>query len=245
MDPRCANQGRRLSARAEMYQDTQALPERVAAVVDAADIPPSKLGAARRAQLDEAERDLYFWILRGFSSHGRPNRERVHDVAAQLCGESEAAFERLARDDLVHLDADGEIAVGYPFSGHPTAHRVRFPSGHETFAMCAIDALGIAPMFDQAIEINSLDPLTGAPIHVRVAPEGDATWEPDTAAVGAGALGRHGDACDSCCSDLNFFATQENAERWFDGRSHTRGRVVSMDDAIAAGRAVFGNVFEH
>lgn len=42
---------------------------------------------------------------------------------------------------------------------------------------------------------------------------------------------------------LNFFATQANAERWFPDQSYVRGWAISMDDAIAAGRAVFGNVF--
>ena len=34
---------------------------------------------------------------------------------------------------------------------------VRFPDGHEVDAMCAIDALGIAPMFGQPIEISNSD----------------------------------------------------------------------------------------
>jgi hypothetical protein len=36
----------------------------VAAALAAAEIPPSKLGPARRARLSDAERKLYFWILR-------------------------------------------------------------------------------------------------------------------------------------------------------------------------------------
>ena len=61
----------------------------------------------------------------------------------------------LARDDLVHTDRDGEITVAYPFSGRPTGYLVRFEGGHEVHAMCAIDALGIAPMFRVPIEIES------------------------------------------------------------------------------------------
>jgi hypothetical protein len=114
----------------------------VAAVLARAGIPPSKLGAARLAGLKEGQREFYLWILRCLASQGRPSRAQLHDVAARLCDEPEGTFARLARHDLVHLDSDGEIAVAYPFSGRPTAHRVRFPSGHETYAMCAIDALG-------------------------------------------------------------------------------------------------------
>jgi Alkylmercury lyase len=56
---------------------------------------------------------------------------------------------RSERRSVVHRGADGEITVAYPFSGRPTAHRVRFPGGHEVDAMCAIDAVGIAPMFGE------------------------------------------------------------------------------------------------
>jgi hypothetical protein len=50
------------------------------------------------------------------------------------------------REDLVHRGSDGEITVAYPFSGRPTGHRVRFSDGHEVDAMCAINALGVAPI---------------------------------------------------------------------------------------------------
>ncbi len=46
------------------------LPPRVADALAAAEIPPSKLGAARWARLGDSERELYFWILRRFASHG-------------------------------------------------------------------------------------------------------------------------------------------------------------------------------
>jgi hypothetical protein len=43
---------------------------------------------------------------------------------------------------------------------------------------------------------------------------------------------------------LNFFASAENGERWLDGRPDVRGNVMTLPDAIDAGRAVFGEVFE-
>src|ERR1700693_3510387 len=102
------------------------LPPRAAAALAAAEIPPSKLGGARHARLDDLERELFFWILRRFATDGRPSSVDT-DVAAQRLGLDVAdAFETLAREDLVHLDEDGDIAVAYPFSGRTTAHQVRF-----------------------------------------------------------------------------------------------------------------------
>jgi hypothetical protein len=218
------------------------LPPAVAAALATAEIPPSKLGPARRARLSEAERELYFWILRRFSTDGRPSAEEVRTAAESLGIGHEEALETLAREDLVHRGVDGEISVAYPFSGRPTAHRVRFSGGHEVDAMCAIDALGVAPMFGEAIEIESRDPVTGEGIRAQVAPDGTAEWRPQSAVVVAGAIRNQDDARCGCCPVLNFFVSAASAERWLAEHAEVRGNVISMREAAAAGRAVFGEV---
>jgi len=96
----------------------------------------------------EAQRELYVWILRRFASDGRPSAGELRTAAGLLGLDAEDALDTLSREDLVHRGAEDEITVAYPFSGRPTAHLVRFPGGHEVDAMCAIDALGIAPCSD-------------------------------------------------------------------------------------------------
>ena len=223
---------------------TELLPRRVAAALVAADISASKVGAARHARISEAEKELYFWVLRRFASGGRPDKGDVHRAATQLGLEAEAALATLAGEDLVHLDHEGEIAVAYPFSGLPTAHIVRFPSGHEAYAMCALDALGIAPMFRQPITVSSCDPLSSEEIAVELTASGAGQWSPASSVVVAGAADADGDSCRSCCPVLNFFASSDNAESWLDRHPQVRGQVVTMREAILAGRAVFSNVLE-
>jgi hypothetical protein len=201
-------------------------------------------GAARHASLSGGERELYFWILRSFATRGRPRPAETEEMAARLGLAAERALETLWRHDLVHLDRNGEIAVAYPFSGRPTSHRVRFPNGHEAFAMCAIDALGIASMLGEPTEILSADRLNGETIRVRVAPSGEAEWQPESAVVVAGALDRQGDSCAGCCPVLNFFVSDLSAERWLDTHPEARGEPITMAEAIAAGQAVFGRVLE-
>jgi hypothetical protein len=41
---------------------------------------------------------------------------------------------------------------------------------------------------------------------------------------------------------LNFFASTSNAERWLAAHPDVRGTVISLPDAVAAGRAVFGDI---
>ena len=219
------------------------LPPRVADALAAAEIPPSKLGAARWARLGDSERELYFWILRRFASHGPPTSAVVAAAAERLGLDVHEASATLAREDLVHLDKNGGVAVAYPFSGRPTAHEVRFENGGQVHAMCAIDALGIAPMFDQPIEISSRDPLSGDDVRAQLTAGGEGTWQPESAVVVAGAIDRSGDSFRGCCPVLNFFASSDNGERWLERHPSVRGQVVSMPEAIAAGRVVFGDVF--
>jgi hypothetical protein len=218
---------------------------RVAAVLAAAEISPDKVGDTRAEVLGEEERALYHWILRRFASSGRPSMEAVAAEADRLGLDLERALATLAREDLLHRGGDGEIAVAYPFSGRATAHRVRFPSGQEEYAMCALDALGIAAMFEQAVEIASRDPLTDAEIRARLSPDGACESVPGSAVVVTGTTVAHGpESSSSCCPVLSFFASADNAERWLSAQSEVRGHVVSIADAAAAGRAVFGGVLD-
>jgi Alkylmercury lyase len=177
-----------------------------------------------------------------FASDGRPSCAEIRTEALRLQVDVQVALGTFAREDLVHFGSNGEIAVAYPFSGVATSHLVRFRSGHEAHAMCAIDALGIAAMFDEPIAVESRDPFSGEEIHVQVAPDGEGAWQPQSAVVVAGVLDRQADSCRGCCRVLNFFATSDNAERWLEVRRDIRGHVVSMREAIAAGRTVFGAV---
>ena len=109
--------------------------------------------------------------------------------------------------------------------------------------MCAIDALGTPAMFDEPVSIVSRDPDTGEEVQVELQPGGQGSWRPEEAVVVCGMSGG-GDSCSSCCPVLNFFASTASAERWLAVHSEIRGCVISMEDAIAAGRTVFGDLLK-
>ena len=234
--------GALVTVQPERWNGESERPEQAAAALALAEIPLSKLGRARRARLTDSERELYFSILRHFRTTGRPRARELREAAERLGIDAERGLETLAREDLVHRGRDGEITVAYPFSGRRTAHRVRFAGGHEVDAMCAIDALGIAPLFGEPIEIASRDPVSGDEIQARVAADGTTEWWPESAVVVAGALRSQGDACCGCCPVLNFFVSPATAERWLAEHPEVRGNVISMQEAAAAGQAVFGEV---
>ena len=102
-------------------------------------------------------------ILRAFLDHGGPLP--VAEIA------DAQALQRLHDDDLIRI-RDGRIDIAYPFSALPTPFIVRLPDGRARYACCATDALGVAPMIGQPIDIRSRCHHSGAPLGFSVSPEG-------------------------------------------------------------------------
>jgi hypothetical protein len=125
---------------------------------------------ARRAARQD---DLLRQVWRAFLAHGAPIPiDMVERQAARL--EAAAVRNGLARlddEDLILLE-DGAVRLAYPFSGDPTAFTVVLPDGRARFVCCAVDALGIAPMLGQPIEIHAHCHRCGGPIRFPVDPEG-------------------------------------------------------------------------
>jgi hypothetical protein len=200
--------------------------------------------AQRAAGLSTAERELHRRVLRGFGSGSAVTASQLSQWAGDLGLDAEKAVPALARNDLVHLDAPtGTVAVAYPFSGAPTPHRVRLASGTEVWAMCAIDALGIGFMLGEATTVASVDPGSGEPIEVSL-PRGEAAeWSPRRAVVIVG-CGGSGASLGGICPHTNFAASPEDAHAVLAADEGVAGEVLSMPDAIARGRELFGGLLE-
>ncbi|MFU8858698.1 MAG: organomercurial lyase [Deferrisomatales bacterium] len=127
--------------------------------------------AERRGRLAAPVAAAHREILRTFAERGRLPTAREVAAAAGA-----GALAELARNDLVVLGADGEITGAYPMTTAETPHRVRV-NGHALYAMCALDALAVAPMFGAEVETRSACHVTGAPI--RVVQRGEAVTAAD------------------------------------------------------------------
>src|ERR1700730_761893 len=208
-------------------------------------IPPSRRGRARVKRLRPGERSLYEWILRAFAAGAPPAADTLADAASSFDVDVEVALARLAREDLVHHDpATGAILVAYPFSGRPRGHRVLIDGKHWVEAMCAIDALGIAPMLNLPVEIKSRDPLTCAEVWAHLDPGDGTWWEPHSAVVLDGSIRRGGPGFMSCCDVINFFESGESALRYLVANPHLSAHPVTLPEAIELGRAIFGDLLE-
>src|SRR2546426_11238248 len=126
--------------------------------------------AGRRAARQQTLARL---ILRTFLQRGGPIP--VGDiVAGSPDGRAEAVHDALVAlddDDLIRVRA-GQIDLAYPFSGTPTPFRLRLSGGRERYACCATDALGIAPMVGEPVEITSSCHHCGAPLKFTATPHG-------------------------------------------------------------------------
>jgi Alkylmercury lyase len=210
-----------------------------------AGIAPERFGSARLTRLTASERSLYRWVLASFARGGYPAIDELCDLASDLGLEIEDTLELFAKLDLVHHDSSsGEILVAYPFSARPRGHSVLINSTHRVEAMCAIDALGIAPMLQLPIEVTSRDPLSGAEIWVRLDPGEGAWWEPTSAVVLAGSACGDGPSFRGCCDVLNFFQTDDSANSYLAAHQELTGFPISIPDAIEAGRTVFSDLLE-
>ncbi len=127
-------------------------------------------GRARRAA---RETPLSRRILRTFLDRGGPIPvDEI--VAAPQDGSAETIRQALLvldDDDLVRI-RDGHIDIAYPFSASRTPFIVRLPNGNERYACCAVDALGIAPMVGQAVQIRSRCHHCDMPVEFSATPAG-------------------------------------------------------------------------
>jgi len=128
---------------------------------------PQSRWLARRAARETAE---FRSVLQSFVDRGGPIP--LEEIALGLRDpRARQLLTALDEEDLIRLQGD-HVDVAYPFTALPTAFVVRLPNGLERFACCAVDALGIAPMIGQPIEIRSHCHHCREPLELTSTPEG-------------------------------------------------------------------------
>jgi hypothetical protein len=204
--------------------------------------PPSEVLSAWRTRalpLDAVERATHQAILRAFAATGRPPAR--HDLDQMTAGRAAEVLQALHEADAIRLTSYGEIAVAYPFSATPTRHPVRIGDQVDVYAMCAIDALGMAPMLGQDTVIESVDVTTGEPIRV-VRLDGRSTWQPVEAVVFIGADAGGGASADCCCDYLNFFTDRSSAQVWIAEHTGVPGQIINQSEAVALAARLFAHL---
>jgi len=220
---------------------------------------PSRLAVGvasdRIREVSPAARRVHHAILRAFATTGAAPAQRTLRAAS---GDLSEMLNQLHDHDVIRLDDAGEIRAAYPFSGVPTAHRVAIHGGPTVYAMCAIDALGMAAMLGRDITITSSDPVSGTPVRVDIR-AGSAIWNPTSAVVFVGSIAstagggccppsggaeRVAAAADRCCAVMNFFTSDASAATWQAARPEVSGEILDRGQALKLGIDIFGRLLD-
>lgn len=192
---------------------------------------------ARQAQLEPQLRNLHIAILSHFATEGQA---LSRDQVAQQLGDADvdAALARLADDDLVVLTPDRrDIEGAYPFTAEHRVHAV-LVNGHTVHAMCALDALAIAPMFETATRIDSRCHITDAPVEIHMQGTKLLSAMPGDVTIGIHWQSTSGCAAQSLCMEMVFLADAETAQRWQQQDSENTD-LYELPDAVRFAAAYF------
>lgn len=189
------------------------------------------------------EHDARVHVLRLYGKLGRAPtiRELSNRLSMDASEVSEVLAKLRARDAVVLDSASGEIVGAYPFTNAPTEHQLTL-GAVQLRAMCAIDALGVGAMYDDDVEIRSHCRQCAAPIEIATTDRGRAIalCRPTSPVVWASARYERACAANSLCTEIAFFCNDAHLQQWRDARDVTRGFRLSLDEALEAGRAIFG-----
>lgn len=191
----------------------------------------------RQSRLPAPWKTLHRAVIQSMVTRGRPPTRE--EVAEQLGADGvDAALAQLGADDLVVLSADRRHIVGaYPVTSNPTPHRVAV-NGQHIYAMCAVDALSVAPMYNCEVRIQSQCRVDGSPVQVQQS--GMAIIEASPAAVLVGVRWQApvGSAASSLCQEMVFLHDEAAAQQWHGG-DRKRHDVYTLEQAVAFGAQYF------
>jgi hypothetical protein len=189
----------------------------------------------RQAACDKQIRTLHQQVLRSFVSRGRI---LAREEMAQYVSNLEDAVEVLRNSDMVVFSEDGEPVGAYPFTMEVREHQVQV-NGYQLYAMCALDALAVSPMFGMKTHINSRCRITGDPVNIKQS--GNRIENPDEAGyahlgIAWGAADADSSCADSLCMEMMFLRDCKVAQQWLADDWGNR-EIFTLPDAVEfAGR---------
>lgn len=199
-------------------------------------------GNITKANLNPAEETMRKYILKKFAQNGKAPSlaEIMTELKLSSIATVNRSLEKLEKNDIV-LRRKSAIVAAYPFSASETRHRVIFEDGHEVYALCSTDALGIHFMLDENITVLSKCPETGKEITIVVKDGGIKSCNPKSTVefVSHGEIG----CCtaETFCPHMNFFYSMEHLEKWREKNPKYRnGEIYMPDETLKHGKSIFG-----
>ncbi len=200
-------------------------------------------GRLADANLSQSENETRKYILNEFAGTGKPPAETAIVEAMKLPSiESVRKFiERLHKADILTMEG-GEIISAYPFSAKETRHKVVFPDGHEIYALCATDALGIHFMLGENIVVLSRCPECEGEMKIEVKDGKIASSVPDGLVEFVSSGDHCGCTAKTFCPFMNFFCSKDHLEQWREKNpASAKGERYQLQQVLEHGKYIFGD----
>lgn len=199
-------------------------------------------GRLAEAKLTSLDDEIRKSVLREFARNGKSLTSS--EIAGRLGISVETvnqAIEKLQKADILYRRGN-EITSAYPFSADETRHKVIFKDGHEVYALCAADALGIHFMLTEDLIIMSRCPECEKEMKIAVKSGLIDLCNPDGIIEFVSNRERCGCVAETLCPFINFFCSNKHLEKWREKNpEYGDGEVYSLDEALEHSRTIFGD----
>jgi hypothetical protein len=196
-----------------------------------------------RKTLTKKEDEIRRFILAQTPILGEiPSIDRIMRSFNQISKqEMETILDRLDQMDYIHLNSEKTaIESSYPFSGIETSHIVSInKKGYKkTYAMCAIDALGISFMLDCDVSIASKCYHCDDKVEIEIKNNEIISLKPKDVVVW---FDQDYESCaaTSCCPNTNFFSSKQHFDEWQKGKIQRKGDILQIQEAFYLGKLIF------
>ncbi len=200
-------------------------------------------GNITKAKLTSTEEAVRQFILKKFAQNGKA--PSLAEIKAELGLSStdtcERSIEKLTKNDILAVK-DGRIVSTYPFSAKETRHRVIFGDGHEVYALCSTDALGIHFMMGENITVLSKCPETEEEIKIVLEGGRIVSCNPQGVVEFISSGGGGCCTCETFCPYMNFFSSEKHLEKWrMKNPAYGNGETYSPHETLRHGEKIFGD----
>ena len=134
------------------------------------------------------------------------------------------------------LNDEGEL-IGAALTLTPTIHHFRV-DGVQLYAWCALDTMFLPAYIGKTAQVSSTCPITQKPISMTITPDGVENISPkETVLSIMTATGCSAGIAGTFCSQVNFFASSEAAQKWIGERSDFS--ILSVSDSYQLAQAIY------
>ena len=188
-------------------------------------------------ELESAEAVIYHAVLTSFYQQGSA---ATGSQLEEIDPEAMKHLQKLASLDMLTLDDAGNVRGCYPFTMEQRVHRMQI-NGHQVHAMCALDALAPAAMFECPSVVDSECAVTGEAVHIEL--DNQTVLNPDAVAglqFGINWMAASGccSCSDSLCTEMLFLKDLDTATVWLQQDPDNR-EIFDLEQAIAFSVGLF------